>query len=405
MDIRKGIRQALLQTIAFIDHSLRGRPAFSSRDIRYVRDFLFLQYVMPLGCCVHDTPIYEALRRCLPAARITVATRGLGYDTLRHNPHIDRLIRTGDPLKDTWGVAKELSSSLRENGMAPDCVITNSSNQRTRLTLLNMLIGRNLRLGYTLSPALYHVPLVYDKTLSLIANNLRLTEQFGCGRAHYEPQVYFGESELESVRALLRECGLSNCRPRVAMVTQNSGGQKTGWHAGRFAKVIRHVAGKLGCDILFVGTASDAGGIDSLREQAGNGSKVGFSLAGKTSIPQISALLCICDYAISLDTGPMHVGRAAGLPMVVLGPSWQKPLEWLPLGIESVRILRGDTTDHAPANYMLDEIEADQVIGAVEELMTLYPASEMERAGRVKRSLSVVDHSVGDSARDHAVRS
>ncbi len=391
MDIRKGIRQAALQTIAFIDHALRGRPAFSSTDLRNVREFLFLQYVMPLGCCVHDTPIYEALHRCLPNARITVATRGLGYDTLRHNPYIDHLIQTKDPFTDTLGVAKEIRGKLAENGATPACVITNSSNQRTRLALLNMLIGSHVRLGYTLTPEIYQVPLSYDTNLSLIGNNLRLTEQFGCTRTHYEPRVYFCEKEVEGARSMLREGGLLDACPRVVMVTQNSGGQKTGWHDDRFVKVIQYITG-LGYKILFVGTASDATAIDALREKAGNGEKTGVSLVGRTTIPELSALLCICDYVISLDTGTMHIGRATGVPMVVLGPSWQRPLEWLPLGIENVRIVRGVDIDHVPANYKLDEIEPEQVIGAFDELRALYPASEVQRNSRLKRSLSNTDH-------------
>ena len=98
------------------------------------------------------------------------------------------------------------------------------------------------------------------------------------------------------------------------------------------------------------------------------------------------------DYAISLDTGTMHVGRAAGVPMVVLGPSWQKPLEWLPLGRERVRVLRGEDRVGVPEGYQLDEIEVPAVTAALAELMALYPASEHERALRVQSSLSAVDH-------------
>ncbi len=65
------------------------------------------------------------------------------------------------------------------------------------------------------------------------------------------------------------------------MVTQNSGGQSTGWHIDRFAEVVRHAHDVLGCAIVYAGTASDFYAIEQIRRAAG---EVGTSLAGQTSV-------------------------------------------------------------------------------------------------------------------------
>lgn len=78
--------------------------------------------------------------------------------------------------------------------------------------------------------------------------------------------------------------------------------------------------------------------------------------------------------------------------MVVLGPSWQRPLEWLPLKVENARILRGEDREDIPEGYRLDEISAERVIAAMDELIGVYPASEAARAERVRESLSEIDH-------------
>jgi ADP-heptose:LPS heptosyltransferase len=88
----------------------------------------------------------------------------------------------------------------------------------------------------------------------------------------------------------------------------------------------------------------------------------------------------------------MHVARAVGLPMVVLGPSWQKPLEWLPLGVENARILRGEVRDTVPDGYRLDEISAEAVISALGELAEAYPPSPATREARLRAGISQVDH-------------
>jgi ADP-heptose:LPS heptosyltransferase len=119
---------------------------------------------------------------------------------------------------------------------------------------------------------------------------------------------------------------------------------------------------------------------------------IGTSLAGRTSVTELAALLALSDAVVSLDTGTMHVGRAVGVPMVVMGPSWQKPLEWLPLDIPNVRILRGQDRADVPVEYKLDEIEASAVIASLTELLKTYPADPAQREERLQRSLSQVDH-------------
>jgi ADP-heptose:LPS heptosyltransferase len=109
-------------------------------------------------------------------------------------------------------------------------------------------------------------------------------------------------------------------------------------------------------------------------------------------VTELAALLAMSDAVVSLDTGTMHVGRAVGVPMVVIGPSWQRPIEWLPLGVPQVGILRGPDREGVPEGYQLDEVGAEEVIGALRELMAAYPASAEGRAARVAQGLSAVDH-------------
>ncbi|MHB1516617.1 MAG: glycosyltransferase family 9 protein [Acidiferrobacteraceae bacterium] len=66
----------------------------------------------------------------------------------------------------------------------------------------------------------------------------------------------------------------------------------------------------------------------------------GISLARKTAVATLAALLAQCDLIVSLDTGTFHVARAVGLPSVVIAPAWQSPLEWLPVASERYRVLR-----------------------------------------------------------------
>jgi ADP-heptose:LPS heptosyltransferase len=267
-------------------------------------------------------------------------------------------------------------------------ILTGASDQRTRIAALALLTSPAIRGGFTIHPGLYHRPLVYDRRRSLIDNNLELAALAGAASTHVEPRVYFSPADLTAAEILARIAS-PDARPLVLFVTQNSGGQLTGWHIDRFAQVIRHAHEVLGCSVAYAGMSTDRVPIEEIRQAAGG---IGTSLAGRTSITELAALLAISDAVVSLDTGTMHVGRAIGVPMVVIGPSWQRPIEWLPLGLPQVRILRGEDRDDIPSNYHLDEVKATDVIAALEELFALYPPSATSRAARTAAVTSTVDH-------------
>jgi ADP-heptose:LPS heptosyltransferase len=371
------MKAVLFRLIYLVLRLLRPRRRPSA-----ARTVLVLQYQMPLGCCVHGTPLYAALKEGGPGATVIVATRGLGAAVLQHDPHVDHLLVTDDPmasLAGMWRVAQALRGQLRGRGLQPDLVLQDGSSKAGSFALFAAMLRLAPTAGFANAPQLYDRHYAYDWERSLIDNNLRLAED----GPHREPAVYFTAADVAAARALLAKVD-AETQPRTAFVMQGSGGQRTGWHDERFAAVIGHVEA-LGHATVFLGTAADAANIERIRSLAGS---KGQSLAGRTTVPQLAALLCLCDLLVSVDTGTMHVGRAADVPMVVLGPSWQRPLEWLPLGKANVRVLRGEDRATVPPAYRLDEIAVEQVIAAVDELRRVYPASAQGREERVARLVS-----------------
>ncbi len=375
------LKQLAAKTLLAAEGLLRPRSRIQPSGARTV---LVLEYMLPLGSCVHMTPVFEALRQ-RPHTTVIVATRGLALDLLRHSPFIDHLLETPDPLRDLLAGRASLRRQLRQHNLQPDCALTGAADQRTRIALLAALACKGWRGGYTVQPALYQRPLTVDRSVSLIANNLRLAGLLGATPGLLEPRIFFDADAAAHARALLTPMR-QNERPLLAVVTQNSGGQRTGWHTARWIETLRFAQQTLGYEVAYIGTTADAAPIQALAEHAG-----GTSLAGRTSVPQLAALLALSDLVLSLDTGTMHVARALATPMVVLGPSWQKPIEWLPLGKPQVRILRGQDRDDIPPGYQLDEISAEAAQAALRELATLYPPSAFEREARLQAGLSNID--------------
>ena len=145
--------------------------------------FLVLQYQMPLGCCVHGTPVYAALKEELrtsqPAPKIIVATRGMGAAVLQHDPDVDEIIVTDDPtpgLASKWRVARQIRSQLRARKLQPSFILQDASTKAGSNALFAALLRLAPTGGFANAPELYDQHFAYDPNLSLIDNNLRLAE-------------------------------------------------------------------------------------------------------------------------------------------------------------------------------------------------------------------------------------
>lgn len=383
MTVRDELRLALSRQLGRAERLVRSIPR-PPLPLKNRSTILALQYATALGYCVHATPVYEALKRQRPDVHLIVATHRGGVDALRSNPNIDVLLPTLSPFESgIAAAARSMRAELYHRGLVPDVVLTDASNMNTRTAVTAMLVSRAFRVGFSHAPALLQNPLDYDYGSSLIDNNLRLVGALGLASYHIEPSIFFSARELEQALSLVTECNPGS-QPFAIFVTQGSGGQRTKWRDEAFGEVVKHVRAQ-GITVAYVGLESEKAAIERIRNLAGC---IGISIAGRTSISVLSAVMCLADIVVAVDTGSMHVARAAGTPMVVLGPSWQRPLQWLPVGRANVRIVRGADTDFGapgPVGYALDEITIEQVVAAIKDLIASNPAAELKREQRTAR--------------------
>jgi ADP-heptose:LPS heptosyltransferase len=374
----------LLRALAAGELVFRSRPSLAVEDLRSIRNFLFLQYDTPLGSAVHATPLFEAIRQQIPYAHISVAASKMAASVLRYSPFVDRCVVTPDPWQDFRGALRAVRELYKSLPKGPVCLATTLGNQRTRLVFLAMLTGKAVRAGYTLAMPLYDLPLPVRQDRPQIECNVDILRALGHGVSAPGPRVFFSREEANYAFEALSHAAVDKTCPRIAFVTQNSGGQHNQWRAERFQQVIGTLSSTLGALPVFVGSAAEAEKIDALRQPLAAPS---ISLAGKTTVPQMAAVLAQCDLVVSLDTGSFHVARAVQLPGVVMAPAWQDPIEWLPIADPQYRVLRGAPILEETATPFMDEISAEQVIAATEDLLQRYPPSVDARNGRLCHAL------------------
>ena len=167
----------------------------------------------------------------------------------------------------------------------------------------------------------------------------------------------------------------------LVVISRGSGGLPTAWHEDRWAETIRYAHRVLGYNVLYVGSAAEAPALAALKALADD---IGTSVGGATSVNQLAAL-------ISIDTGGMHVTRAVGTPMVILGLAWEKPTMWLNESLAKIRILRGPDVEKAPPGYRLDDISVERATAELAEMTRLFPPDVAAREARLQASLSDID--------------
>ncbi len=370
------LRGAVLGGLAKLERGIGRRPL----PLADATNFLLLQHPLALGTAVHATPLVEALADTVPGSRMIVAASGMGLAVFRHHPRLERVVATPNPLTDLLGAARELRRQA-PFGREPYLVLISNGNQRTRVALQAVLSGGRERVGFAEAPELYRVPLSFDESQSQIGNNLRIPGVLGHPvdpARRYEPRVFFTKAELLVARRLLEGDGLDLRRPLTALVTQTSVTQQKSWRPERFRAVAERLRREWDSGIVFVGTASERAAIDELRAALPFGTS---NLAGRTSLTELCALLSLCDLGVTLDTGTLHLGRAVGLPMVIVAPAWSPVLEWLPVDDPRFVILKNLTMETAPEHYIIDEVSVAEVLAAVDLLFSRYPP--LTRGGRV----------------------
>jgi ADP-heptose:LPS heptosyltransferase len=369
--VRSEMKRVVISGLAAAERRIRRNALWPLSE---ARNFLLMQYPTALGPAVHATPMVAALRAALPECRIAVAASGMALELFANNPAMDWLIETPTPLREWAACIRSLRRQMPfggENFVA----LTLAGNERTRIATAGWLSGASAQVGFSEAPEIYRVALEYDSKRSLIDNNLRIAEAFGLPFRHFEPQVFFGEGELAWARERLAEAGVREGQMVVAFVTQTSVTQRKSWRAERFQAAARHMIARHGAKIVFVGTAVEAAAIDALiRGIGGSYAEAMTNVAGKTSLLQLSALLSLCRVGLTLDTGPLHLGRAVGVPMAIVAPAWSPPIEWLPVGDPRYRILKNAEMADATPEYVIDEVSVDEVTRALDDLVAQYPA-------------------------------
>ncbi len=317
-----------------------------------------------LGDIVHGLPFLDALKGGFPQARVHwVAARGL-HDILVGHPLIERLWvfdkerwKAASRLRETAGEMMRFFSEMHREAF--DLVVDLQGLFRSGFMAL--ATGAPIRVGFREaregSRFFYTHQVEGGREIHAIDRYMKVAEFLGCGGK--------GGPRRFPFPPLPEDTPVMHGLPQegYAVIAPAAGGRLKVWPAERFGAV----AARLPMPSVVVAGKADAHlAWQVVRASAGKA----VSLAGKTGLRELAAIIRGARLMVSPDTGPMHIAAAFHVPAVALfGPT--NPVRTGPYG-KIHTIVRADSPcspcykrKHCGAWKCMEAISVEMVLEAI----------------------------------------
>jgi heptosyltransferase II len=280
-----------------------------------------------VGDAVMTVPALRELRRVLPGAHITLATRAWAEGIFEGADFLDDIVAVEESkgtARSVWREAREWRALgfdlavLFPNAFAPALV---ASLARIPARVGYATQGRGALLTHALPVpdwrGLRHEVYYY---LNIVAELERTLGGTSTAETR-EPRTELVVSEQRRVaaREFIRGRGARADRSLVALCPGSTNSRAKRWPAERFAALADALVEQLGADVALVGAREE---LDVSEDVARRMRARPIVLTGETELGETAAVLSVADLLVSNDTGPAHVAAAVGCPVVVIfGPT------------------------------------------------------------------------------------
>jgi lipopolysaccharide heptosyltransferase II len=282
-------------------------------------------------------PSLRALRDALPEAAITLMVSPAGSKVTPMLPWIDDVIVHRAVWQDLSGAIPqdfdremELIETLRARRFDAAVLFTSFSQSPYPPAHVCYLAGIPLRLGQSREfggRILSHWVKPLPDEVHQAERNLHLLRSAGfpvgdSGLALNVPQTYRRQAD-----DALRAAGVGPGAPFIALAPGASARARR-YEPARFAAVARCLADETGLPIVVLGSEREHELAAPILAEGRRGEIV--SLVGRTSVPEMAAVIDRAELLLGNDSGPMHIADALNRPMVILYSGTEHESQWQP---------------------------------------------------------------------------
>lgn len=280
-----------------------------------------------LGDVVLTTPLFRALRRAYPQARLTLLTTPAARPLVEEDPHLDAIFTYDKKAREP------LSAVIRKVRAGRfDALV--SPHRSHRSALIALASGIPFRVGYAESgfPFAYHRRVRRDMRLHEVDRILALLRGLGVEPEASDRVLCAGYTPRETaqVEEILRGAGVEP-GVKLAGLCPGSVWATKRWLPEGFANVGKKLAER-GYRPVIVGGPDDRAVADEVAALIG---PAAVNAAGRTPLKALAAWLDSFSIFISNDSAPLHVAAARDVPTVAVFGATTRSLGFTPFHARS----------------------------------------------------------------------
>ena len=280
-----------------------------------------------VGDAVMTVPALRELRRVLPHAHITLATRPWAEGLFADADFLDDILIYERGRRDFRAVTRQIGAwrkarfdlALLFQNAFEAALIARASRVPFRLGYATD--GRSALLSHAIQlpswrsnrhEVFYYLNLVAELERRLYGST-EIMER--------EPQLALTVSDKRRAQAreFLLEQGMAIDNPLVALCPGSTNSRAKRWPAERYAALADRFVEQRGASILLIGSPDE---FEVSREVEQLMRHQPFMLTGKTDLATAVAILSLAEILITNDTGPAHISAALNRPtLVIFGPT------------------------------------------------------------------------------------
>jgi heptosyltransferase-2 len=280
-----------------------------------------------VGDAVMTVPALRALRRLLPRAHLTLATRSWAEGIFAGADFLDDLLLVEDKTRGVRPVLRQVGAwrerrfdlaLLFPNAFEPAFV---AAAARVPVRFGYATQGRARLLTHPLAPpdwrSTRHEVFYYLYLVAALEHALTGAQEITTAEPAYELTV--SAERQAAARALLAAHGVGFDRPLVALCPGSINSRAKRWPAESYAALADQLIGKAGASVMLIGSGAE---LDVTNQVLAHMRRRPVVLTGQTTLAETVAVLSQVDLLVTNDTGPAHVAAALQRPtLVIFGPT------------------------------------------------------------------------------------
>jgi heptosyltransferase-2 len=287
-----------------------------------------------VGDTVLSYPTVQQLKILFPKSHLAILIPGDLIDLWKTFPYVDEII----PFQKQKGIGSiwedvNLSQSLKERNFDLAVILPRSFRSAFHMFLARIPI----RIGYQSEGRSLFLTHGVRRAKEVLRGHRvhyyqRLIEPLGKIESPPSPKIFLREEDRRWADRALKDLGIPEGKPLIAMNPGATYGLAKCWYPDRFGKLGKRLVEKWQAKVLLFGKEEERPIVHEILHHLGT---KGIDLTGKTGLLQLAGLLERCTLLVTNDTGTMHVATAIGTPVVALFGS-TPPLITGPWGKEHV---------------------------------------------------------------------